>query len=204
MFYWFVQITIHFLAKALFRLEAAGLENIPRKGGFILASNHRSHLDPPMVTVCISRKLYFLAKIELFKSQFFAKILKGLDCIELDRDGIGRSALKEGLRVLHRGRGLLIFPEGTRSKDGRLGFGKAGASVFAFGAGVPVIPTFISGSERAMPPKRHFITPDKIKVTFGKGLVPPKVIKKEDRKQAYQKFADRIMQEIANLEKEET
>lgn len=204
MFYWFVQITSHFLAKALFRLEVEGLKNIPRRGAFILACNHRSHLDPLMIAVSISRKLFFMAKMELFQGRFSRAIFKGLNCVELDRDGIDRSALKEGLRTLHRGRGLLVFPEGTRSKDGKLGSGKAGAAVFAFGTETSVIPTFISGSERAMPPKRHFITPAKIKVRFGERLIPPKVVSKGDRKQAYQQFTDKIMQEIANLEKEAT
>jgi 1-acyl-sn-glycerol-3-phosphate acyltransferase len=143
-----------------------------------------------------------MTKMELFKGRVSELIFKGLNCIMLDRNGIDRTALKEGLRALHRGRGLLVFPEGTRSKDGRLGSGKAGAAVFAFGSGAPVVPAFIKGSERAMPPKRHFIIPYKVKVTFGIRIMPPEIVNKADKKQAYQDFTDRIMQEIASLEEE--
>jgi 1-acyl-sn-glycerol-3-phosphate acyltransferase len=202
MFYWFVQITVAFLARIFFGLEAEGLENIPKHGSFILASNHRSHLDPPMIAVAISRKLFFITKLELFKDRFSTTILKGLNCIGLDREGIDRVALKEGLRALNKGKGLLVFPEGTRSKDGRMGSGKAGAAIFAFGSGAVVIPTFIKGTEKAMPPKRHFIIPAKVNIIFGKALMPPATVDKKDRKQAYQDFTDRVMQEIANLEKE--
>ena len=201
MFYWFVNITIRILAKILFRLEAIGLENIPKKGSFILASNHCSHLDPPLVSVAIYREIFFLAKAELFKKKIFAIMFKWLNCISVNREGADRPALKTGLRVLSRGAGLLIFPEGTRSANGELGQAKAGVAAFAFSSNAPVIPVFIKGSGEALAPGRSSIKFTKIKVFFGEKLYSPKIIDKSARKPAYQEFTDRIMQEIANLGK---
>jgi 1-acyl-sn-glycerol-3-phosphate acyltransferase len=126
-----------------------------------------------------------------------------LNCIKLDRKGIGKEALREGLKDLNRGKGLLVFPEGTRSIDGSLGSGKAGVAAFAMSVGVPVIPTFITGTEQAMPPGVHYIRFRKVSISFGKKLIPPKVINKADRKSAYQGFIDKVMQEIGSLEKKE-
>lgn len=202
MFYWYVQTTFRFLAKILFRFQTRGSENVPRKGAFILASNHRSNLDPPILASAISRKLHFMAKVELFDNKIFVAVLKRLNCIKLNRQGMDRSALKQGLQALHNGRGLLVFPEGRRSADGGLSSGKAGAALFAFGANVPVIPVFIRGTERAMPPKRHFISPVKVRITLGKKIFPARIVNRQDKKAAYQEFTDRIMKEIAGLEKE--
>lgn len=202
MFYWFVNLIIGLLARILFRIQITGLENIPGRGAFILASNHRSNLDPVIIAIVIKRKLYFLGKKELFRSKFSTKIFTMLNIIELNREGIDRAALKRGLIALHKGRGLLLFPEGKRSVDGRLGMAKPGVALFALGTGVPVIPAFIKGTEKALPPRTHFIRPARIKLIFDKGLIPLKVTDRASRKSDYQEFTNRIMERIAELGKE--
>lgn len=166
-----------------------------------MASNHRSNLDPVIIAIAIKRKLYFMGKKELFRNKFSTKIFKMLDTIKLNREGIDKSALKKGLMALHKGRGLLLFPEGKRSRDGRLGLAKPGVALFAFGAKVWVIPAFIKGTEKALPPKTHFVRPAKVRLIFGKGLILPKVTDRANRKLDYQEFTNRIMERIAELGK---
>jgi 1-acyl-sn-glycerol-3-phosphate acyltransferase len=199
MIYWITYSIAYILIRLLFRLEVKGEGYIPKKGPFIIASNHRSYLDPPTLAVSIRRKLCFLTKSELFKTRLSSFYFKQLNCVALDREGIDRRALKEGLRALHSGSGLLVFPEGTRSKDGRIGPAKNGIAMFAIGARVPVIPAFIGGTEKALSPNTRSIKFVKAKVVFGKPLVPP-VIDRLNKKSAYQDFTDRIMGEIARLE----
>lgn len=203
MFYWFTKFIVGLLTRILFRIQITGSENIPGRGAFILASNHRSNLDPVIITIVIKRKLHFLGKKELFRSKFSTKIFTMLNIIKLNREGIDKSALKKGLTALQGGRGLLLFPEGKRSRDGRLGLAKPGVALFAFGAKVPVIPAFIKGTEKALPPRTHFIRPARIKLIFDKGLIPLKVTDRASRKSDYQEFTNRIMERIAELGKEE-
>jgi 1-acyl-sn-glycerol-3-phosphate acyltransferase len=201
MTYWFVQVIVGVLSRLLFRLEVKGMENIPSAGPFMLASNHRSNLDPPILAVSIRRKLYFLTKAELFDKPMLGSILKKLNCIELKRSGEDKEALKKGLKILDAGRGLLIFPEGKRSRDNILAKGKAGLSLFAFKTGVPVTPVFITGTENVLPIGARFISPSKVRVVFGSPLYAEKGIERKRRKPEYQNFVDRIMGAIADLEK---
>jgi 1-acyl-sn-glycerol-3-phosphate acyltransferase len=201
MFFWFVYLTLWPFARIFFRLGVRGIENIPPKGPFILAGNHKSHLDPPLVTLANKRKLFFLTKKE---NWLFAIILRGINCIELDREGIDRAALKRALKALHEGRGLLIFPEGTRSLDGKMTSGKLGVALIAIATNVPVIPTFVEGTERSMPPGTiGFKGFYKARVIFGRKIYPPTDINREKRKVIYQQFTDTIMREIALLGKKD-
>jgi len=201
MLYWYTQIVLYIICKILFRHEVTGVENLPKHGAFIIASNHQSHLDPPIVTISIGRKAHYMAKTELFGTRLGNFFFTGVSCIRVRRGGVDRSALKESLAVLKKGGVIAIFPEGTRSKNGRLGPAKAGAALFAFNTGVPVIPMFIDGSGRALAPGRSFISITKIKAKFGKRLYAPRIAEGSSKRQAYQNFADRIMEEIANLKK---
>ncbi|NQT95759.1 MAG: 1-acyl-sn-glycerol-3-phosphate acyltransferase [Candidatus Omnitrophica bacterium] len=204
MLYWIVRHAVFILTKILCRLEVSGSENIPEYGRFIMASNHCSHLDPPIIVSSVLRKMHFLSKAELFRGKFFEGFFKGCNCIKLDRNGIGRSALKEGVKVLQRGRGLALFPEGRRSLDGNMGAGKGGVAVFAFASNAPVFPVYIEGSRRALPPKSAIIRLFKVRVRIGKAFYAPKDFDKSNRKQAYQEFTERIMREISQLAKEAT
>jgi 1-acyl-sn-glycerol-3-phosphate acyltransferase len=201
MIYWFVHITTGILSRFLFRVEVRGGENIPEKGAFILASNHRSNIDPVLLATSVNRKLFFLAKAELFENHVISFILKKLNCIELRRSGEDKAALKKGLKVLRSGRGLLLFPEGKRSKDNFLGRGKPGLSLFAFATGVTVVPVFITGTEKVLPIGSRMISLSKIIVVFGEPLYAKKNIDHNARKSEYQHFVDKIMEAIAILER---
>jgi 1-acyl-sn-glycerol-3-phosphate acyltransferase len=201
MLYWLVHITAGILSRCLFSVEIRGGENIPEKGAFILASNHRSNIDPVLLATSVNRKLFFLAKAELFENHVISFILKKLNCIELRRSGEDKAALKKGLKVLRSGRGLLLFPEGKRSKDNFLGRGKPGLSLFAFATGVTVVPVFITGTEKVLPIGSRMISLSKIIVVFGEPLYAKKNIDHNARKSEYQHFVDKIMEAIAILER---
>jgi len=192
------------MCKTLFRLEVRGVENLPKNGGFIIVSNHVSHLDPPVIASTTMRRVNFLGKMELFKNRWFGEFLRKVHCIPLNRDGIDKTALRIAFKVLNDGGVLGVFPEGTRSLDGKLGPAKGGVSIFAFGTNVPVVPAFISGSALALPPGAHIMRTKKIVVRIGKPFYPPKDFKKEDRKKVYQDFTDKAMQEISKLGQEAT
>ncbi len=159
-----------FIFKILFYMEVEGRENIPEEGPFILASNHLSFLDPPLLGISSPRKLYFLARKTLFKNKIFSAFIKRLGAIPIEREG-SPMALRKGLDVLKEGKGLVIFPEGTRSRDGKLKNGKPGVGFLAIKGKCPVVPVFISGTDKALPVGAKFIKPTKIKVKIGKPLL---------------------------------
>jgi 1-acyl-sn-glycerol-3-phosphate acyltransferase len=203
MFYWPVRLACLIFAKVYLRFSIRGFDNVPKKGAFIVASNHRSHLDPPILAASMQRKLTFLGKAELFELMFFGWFLSNLNCLRLDREGFERQALKKGLRVLRKGGALQIFPEGKRSRNGLLGKAKTGVAMFAFGSGAPVIPAFIRGTDKAMPAGTHTIRPSNVEIIYGKKIYPDTRLAKSEKKKAYQDFTDKVMQEISRLEEKE-
>ncbi|HDN97717.1 MAG TPA: 1-acyl-sn-glycerol-3-phosphate acyltransferase, partial [bacterium] len=125
--------------------------------------------DPPVLGVASSRKLYFLARRTLFKNRLFSLIIRRLGAIPIEREGLPVT-LRKALNILKEGKGIVIFPEGTRSKDGKLKEGKPGVGFLAVKGRCPVVPVLISGTEKALPVGAKFIKPAKIKVKIGKPL----------------------------------
>ena len=133
-----------------FRGEVTGLENLPREGAFLIAANHASFLDPPMIGCQIQRQLAYFARKTLWKPGLATWWLDAVGTIPVDRDG-GQdvSAIKRVLRALKEGKGLIVFPEGTRSPDGTMKAPKAGVGFICCRAQVPVVPARIFGSFEA-------------------------------------------------------
>ena len=178
MFYWVVKAILGPFLEFLFRPWAEGIENVPREGPAILASNHLSFADHFFGPLPLPRKVTFLAKAEYFTGRGLKGLLskaffRGVGQIPVDRAGgqASERALATGLRVLADGRLLGIYPEGTRSPDGRLHRGKTGVARLALESGAPVIPTAMVGTFELMPPGRLWprlrIRPG---VRFGKPL----------------------------------
>jgi 1-acyl-sn-glycerol-3-phosphate acyltransferase len=181
-----------------FRLEVRGGQHVPCTGAALLVSNHVSVLDPPFVGAAAPRDLYFLAKEELFKIPLLGRLIRALNARPVKRDGSDSRALKLGLRLLAEGRALLIFPEGTRGREGRLGEGKPGAGMLAVMSGAPVVPVYVSGSGRALPPGRVVPRPAKVRVVFGPAL-HFKLREDEARKERYREVSQEMMRAIAQL-----
>jgi len=168
--YYCAKILGIFLFKIFFLLEVIGKENIPVKGGFIIASNHSSGLDPVVLGVSIPRPLYYFAKSTLFKKNiFFRFLITSLGAISVEREEAPFS-LREGLKVLKEKKGIVIFPEGTRSKNGSIGMGKPGIGFLAIKSKCPIIPVFISGTYKSLPYNKRIMKPQKIKVIIGKPI----------------------------------
>jgi 1-acyl-sn-glycerol-3-phosphate acyltransferase len=155
------------LCKLFFRLRVEGLSNIPRTGAALIASNHVSHLDPPIIGVAARRVVFHMAKRELLTVAPLRWYMTTIRSIIVDR-GRGTQALLEAGSYLQRGEAVVIFPEGTRSRNGQLAKGHSGAVVLAIRSGCPVVPAAIIGSERAMTKGSKLIRPVPVTVRFGK------------------------------------
>lgn len=187
------------LMRLLFRLEVRGQEHVPPTGPVLLASNHVSVLDPPLVGGASPRVLHFMAKEELFRIPLFGRLITALNARPVRRDGSDGRALKTALRLLGEGRALLVFPEGTRGVEGRLASGKPGAGMLAVMSGAAVVPVHVSGSGRALPPGRMIPRPAKVRIRFGAPL-HFKAGREEERKERYREATTEIMRAIAQLQ----
>lgn len=186
------------LAKILFRLEVRGKENVPGKGGFILASNHASYLDPVILGVACPRQLNFMARDDLFNIPLFGRLIRSVGAFPLKRYSADISGMKEALRRLSQGWGLVVFPEGSRAFDGLFNKVQPGIGFLAIKSKVVLIPAFIEGTHRALRRGSRFIRPAKIKVHFGQQ------IKIESSRVNYQDIAQKVTQEIKRIEGGET
>nr|WP_309100754.1 lysophospholipid acyltransferase family protein [Fredinandcohnia onubensis] len=153
------------IIKPLYRIEVIGKENIPKEGGVLICSNHIDNLDPPVVGVTSPRHIYFMAKEELFNVPVLGAILPKINAFPVKRGMSDREALRTALKVLKEGNVLGIFPEGTRSKDGKLGKGLTGVGFFALRTDCVVVPCAILG------PYKLF---GKLRVVYGEPVLMEK------------------------------
>lgn len=185
----------------LYRLDVRGERNIPREGGFILAANHASYLDPPAFGCAVPREIAYFARKTLFKPGPVDKLLRALNSIPVDRDGDSDiAAFKQVFATLRAGRGILLFPEGTRTLDGHLQPPKKGVGLIACKARVPVVPARIFGSFEAYPkgaPLPQLYPP--LSVAFGTPLMPETYDPGKNDLQRYDVASQRIMDAIAQL-----
>ncbi|MBQ3574409.1 MAG: 1-acyl-sn-glycerol-3-phosphate acyltransferase [Clostridia bacterium] len=142
---------VWFLCRGFFDIvypsRVTGMENLPAEGGFILCLNHCSGFDPLYISAQMPRKrnMHFLAKKELFSNKLLAAIIRGIGGIPIDRGNADLNAVRTSLQLVKEGKGLGIFPQGTRSRDNTPTPMLPGASMIALRAGVPVIPAYIDG-----------------------------------------------------------
>ncbi len=185
------------IARVFFGLRIEGVEHLPPAGGFILASNHASALDPPLVGACATRRLAYLAKAELFRPPGLKQLIEALGAIPIRRQAFDRQALDLAKTVLKGGSGLLLFPEGTRTRSGELGPGRPGVSMLAAEAGVPVIPAFVRGTFR---PREAFLRRTPFLVRFGAAIAPPALGSGPAWREELRLHTARIMEAIALLD----
>ncbi len=181
--------------------DAAGVEHIPRKGPFILAANHTSFFDPPAIGRLVPREICYFARKSLFKTGLIGSILSSVHAIPVDREGVADiQAVKRVLHALRQGRGVLFFPEGTRSFDGNLCEPEPGIGMIACKSRVPVIPVRIYGSYKAY--GRNMKVPDlnvPVSVAFGPPLSPDDFDPGRSAESRYQEASRRIMDAIAAI-----
>ncbi|KAF0244458.1 MAG: 1-acyl-sn-glycerol-3-phosphate [Planctomycetota bacterium] len=158
------------LGATFFRFRAHGIANVPRTGGIILACNHQSYFDPVIASAALSRSVTFMARDTLFKKAPFRFLIESLNAFPVQRGKADLGAMKQSLRRLRDGWPLLVFPEGTRTKDGSIGSMRGGIGVLASRARVPVVPTLILGAFEAWPRDAKLPHPSPIEVRYGKPL----------------------------------
>jgi 1-acyl-sn-glycerol-3-phosphate acyltransferase len=185
--YDFARSVVYGVFKPLYRVEVIGRENIPSEGGVLLCSNHIDNFDPIIVGMMAPRPVHFMAKEELFKVPILGKLVPHLNAFPVKRGMSDREALRKGLAILKEGKVLGLFPEGTRSKDGELGKGLAGAGFFALRTEANIIPCAVVG------PYKPF---RKLKVVYGKPINMTLI--KENKGNAEQ-ATELIMDEIRKL-----
>ena len=161
------QLVCRLFFRLKFGLEIRGREHIPRRGAFILASNHLSYLDPPLIGSSCPRRVVFMARANLFGRPLLGAYLRGVGVIPLQREGGDLPALRLALEALRQGRPLAIFPEGGRQFSGRLGAAKRGVGLLAIEGEAPIVPVLVRGTFQALPPNTRRLQPAKIQVAFG-------------------------------------
>src|ERR1043165_6232700 len=161
-------------ANVLWKFRAFGLENIPRTGGVLLASNHQSFLDPVLVAMVLSREMHFMARRTLFRNPAFRAIIVGYNAFAIERDSADEKGVNSAIARLEAGNILLVFPEGTRTGNGSIGPMKS-VGVLAERGAVPIVPVLILGAYEVWPKGRLIPHLGMISLVFGKPRSPDNI-----------------------------
>ena len=194
----------------LLRPTVTGRENVPATGPFIIASNHLSFIDSMAIPLMVPRRVWYLAKAEYFtgtgiRGWFSRTLFTALGALPVERQThrAAQEALDTAMTVLRAGGGFGIYPEGTRSRDGRLARGKTGVAWLALTAGCPVVPVGIIGTDRIQPVGASWPRPHRFTIHFGEPLTFPEHAGKAGNNRARRDVTDRIMNAIAELSGQE-
>jgi 1-acyl-sn-glycerol-3-phosphate acyltransferase len=191
----------HSLYRVLFRVTGGvrvyGRECLPTTGAYLICANHCSLLDPPLIGSTFSREIGYLAKKELFKYPVLSSVLRAVGAVPVNRTRLGRDTVNSMVQTLKTGRPMVFFPEGTRSRTGKLGSAKLGVGFLARLTGVDAVPAFIRNTGRwPFTLRREY----HISVHFGPPVSAEWMAKVPKDKAGYQKIADEIMDRIRILQ----
>ena len=194
------------ILKVLLAREVEGLAHVPSSGGLLVAANHGSFWDPPVLGVVLPRELRFMASAALFRVPLFGALIRSLGAFPLRKGTADLSGLRAAESALARGDALLVFPEGGRMKDGRLHPPLPGLGLLAARTRAPILPVYVSGTNRI---RRCMVRREKVRVTVG-AILPPEAFLPAGHEATtlagralYQAISDRVMQEIALLAKQQ-
>lgn len=207
---------IYFLGWSFFRLffrlyfrwRVIDADNVPASGPVILASNHASFLDPPLVGAAANREINYLARESLFRFPGIGWLLRKVNAVPVDREGGGAAGLRAIFDRLLKGGAIILFPEGTRSPDGKLQKAKSGIGLTVIKSEAPVVPVRVFGTFEAYSRHHRIPRPRKVAVRFGKPMefaalrAEAQTCSKQRLKEIYQEVADELMKAIANLSRE--
>ncbi len=199
MMYFIVRNFLKLFFIMLMGFRVYGKEKVPKKGAFILASNHVSHLDPPALASASPRPLYFMARHTLFNNRAFGWLIGSCNSFPVRRGEGDMGAMKKAVRLLKNGKPLLIFPEGTRSGTPEMSEAQPGIGYLSMLSGAPILPAYVKGTETALPKGARSIKPNRVSVYFGNMIKPEKLKLASDRKEACQRLADYVVDEIKRL-----
>ncbi len=194
------------LFRLCFRWRTIGAEQIPAHGAAILAANHASYLDPPLIGSAAFREIFYLARQSLFRFPLIGRFLRSVNALPVDRGGRSPKGLKAILDCLAGGGAVLLFPEGTRTKDGTLQPAQPGIGLVAVKSGAPVIPVRLYGTYEAWNRNTRFPRPRRITLIFGAPLhfdvtiAATQTAPKQKTRQIYAAISQQIMETIAKLD----
>lgn len=168
------------LAVSLFGFRVRFAEPLPAAGGLLVLSSHQSHLDPLLLGLATDRRLSSLARSTLYRFKPFGAVITALDAVPIDREASPVAGMKAVIRRLEAGAAVIIFPEGTRTGDGRLGEIKSGFAIIARRSGVPIVPVAIVGAYECWPRTARCPRPGRVRLEFGRVITPAQVAALDD------------------------
>ncbi|MBI4658025.1 MAG: 1-acyl-sn-glycerol-3-phosphate acyltransferase [Verrucomicrobia bacterium] len=192
-----------------FRWRVFNSERVPAEGPVILASNHASFLDPPLIGAGLPRSINYLARENLFRFPLIGALLRSWNSVPVDRNGGGAAGLRQILDRLLAGGAIILFPEGTRTRDGRLQPARSGIGLAVIKSQAPVVPVRVFGTYEAFGRHLRFPKPHRVAVKFGRPMMfaelraEAQICAKPRVKAIYQQVANEIMAAIAALEPHE-
>jgi 1-acyl-sn-glycerol-3-phosphate acyltransferase len=198
-YYWFCYHLIRLLGRVFFRLRVVHRDRMINHGPVILASNHESYLDPPLVGSVADRAIFFLTRKTLLAGPFFGWLLPKLNVIPVDQEGNDRRALKALIRILKAGEGTLVFPEGERTLDGQLRPALPGLGFVIAKTLAPVVPMRIFGAREALPRGRGRVRFCPITVVVGEPIYFTAADLQPPGRDLYLRLSQRVMDAIAAL-----
>ncbi len=181
------------------RVEVRGAENVPAHGPAVIVANHASFLDPPVVAMAVGRQIHFMARGGVLAVPLLGGLLRRCGVFPVRPHSADRQAIRHAVGLLARGELLGIFPEGTRSGDGRLQQAEPGAALIAARANVPLIPVAIEGTQTAMPRNSRWIRRARIRVNIGQPILPAAEATERSRAAELAGISRRIMEQIETL-----
>jgi 1-acyl-sn-glycerol-3-phosphate acyltransferase len=198
--YWFCYTLSGIIAKTVFSYRAFGRENIIEDGPAIMAANHQSYLDPPLVGITCREELYFLARKTLFEKKLLGPLISRVNALPVDLSRGDLTAVRTIINLLKDGHRTVIFPEGTRSLDGNIQPARPGIGMIIAKTLVPVVPMRIFGSFQAWP-KGGKIAPHPVTVVVGKPIRFTQEDLSGNNRETYQKISERVLAAIVAIQK---
>ena len=197
--YGILWILCRVLATVLFRYRVVGGQHLPRSGGVLLAANHASYTDIPLLGCGVPRRLYYLGRSNLFPNSVLNWALRALGWIPLRSGRVDRRAFQFAVELLNSGKSVVIFPEGTRTPDGQLQQGKPGIGVIVANSHCPVLPVYIAGTFDVLPMGAKWIRCRPVRVVFGEPLEFTEELQRYKGKELYQHINQKVMTRISDL-----
>lgn len=199
MLYWIGWSLFRVILTIFGRCKFTGKENVPAKGPVILAPNHVSFADPPTAGCGITRKVRFMAKIELFQIPVIGYLIGKVGAFPVKQNTADRAALKRAIELLREGEVVCIFPEGGRSHDGNLMEAQPGLGMIALKSKAPVVPVALIGTEKLLPTHSIFVHFARVKVIYGKPMTFNDLYDQGMGREAIEEVGKRVMSAIAEL-----
>lgn len=199
LWYSFLRRVAIVIFKIFFTIKIEGKDNIPRTGGMIFASNHLSYLDPIVLGLLVPRKMNFIAKEELFENFFFRLLIAELGAFPVKREKVDKTTYQKILDFLSKKEIVVLFPEGTRSINGKIGQLQPGTARIALKTNVPLVPIIIQGTDKALPRGKKIIRLARIRVRVGKPLQSKIAYKREINKKEVERFNRKLEKEMKML-----